>query len=60
MASCQHCGEDLPIQPRYAIEDDELDEVVAHIRGREESYIASETLYYCDPDCLVAAYGGDD
>jgi hypothetical protein len=54
---CQNdaCGADLPLNPREAIERDELDEVVAHINGGEEDFIASQTDYYCDAECFSEA-----
>lgn len=57
--ACDGCGSDLPTDPRHAVEEDELDEVVAHIKDGDEPYIVCETLYYCGPDCIVDAAGGD-
>lgn len=59
MLLCQNCGASLPDFPRDAVEDDAIDEVVSHIQDGDASYSVSKTDYYCDPDCFVAAFGGD-
>lgn len=60
MVSCQHCGTDLPTDPRWAVEEDAIDEVVAHIQDGDEPFAVSKTDYYCDPECAAAAFGGGD
>lgn len=59
---CQNCGADIPTDPRTAVEEDDLSEVVAHIQDGKESFALSETAYYCDLKCAAAAHntGGGD
>jgi len=53
---CDTCGADLPDDPRDAVENDRLDEVVAHIYDpEEESFVLSETAYFCDLTCAAEA-----
>lgn len=52
---CQNCGAELPLNPQDAVEEDEIDEVVAHIQDGDESFTVSKTDYYCDGSCAAAA-----
>lgn len=56
---CQNCGEELPGLVMDAVEDGELDEVVAHKKSVDEGFTVSTTDYYCDPECFVEAKGGN-
>ena len=55
--NCQNCDASLPMDPRDAIEMGDLEEVVAHIQAGEESFVASQTDYYCDAECFAEAIG---
>jgi hypothetical protein len=55
---CQSCGDEIALDPEFAVQEDEIECVVEFTYSPDDSVAVSETEYFCDPECFVEKYGG--
>lgn len=57
---CKNCDRQLPDYVMEAVEDGELDEVIAYKQSEEDGATVSRTDYFCNPECLSEHFQEDD